>query len=49
MFFQGGAISVMAANENPTLFQGVILIGPSLMVNPVTVTPFKVSMRSHRV
>ncbi|XP_062855154.1 monoglyceride lipase [Trichomycterus rosablanca] len=40
----GGAIAILTACERPQDFAGVVLIGPLILMNPESATPFKVFM-----
>lgn len=41
---QGGAISLLAGIQRPSYFAGVVLIGPLVIPDRKTATPFKVHL-----
>ena len=44
---QGGAIAIKASLDNKTVFSGAVLIGPAILADPRTLSPFKVCILLH--
>jgi len=43
-YLQGGTIALKLGLEKPSLFSGMILLGPAVKPNPETATTFKVRL-----